>query len=127
LKQRRTDGGDFAHCPEVTGRAPCGEQSAVHARHPDGIETGSAQRGHNLPVHRTREHHLNDLGNLRGRHAHPVAFLNGELETPAHFRYRLSATMDDYERVNRREGTGTFLEPSRPIELVAADLRDARS
>ena len=118
--------GDLAHVPEL-GRAGTGrEKAAVHARQPDGIESRRAERRHDSPVHRPRHDLLDHFGHLGARHAAPVAFLDGQTEPLGEGADGVPATVDHDHGVEPRERAGAPGEPAGPVELVAAQLDDAR-
>src|SRR5439155_317994 len=100
-------------------------QAAVHAREPDGVEPGPAQRRHEHAVDRAGEHHLYRLRHLGGGDAAAVALLDRERGPPRQCGHGLATAVHQHHGADRAERIGARGQPRGAIELVAAELDDA--
>ena len=115
---------DLPHHPEAAGGGTGDQQPAVHARQPDRVETGGAQLGDDLPVHRAAQHELHHLRDLGRRDAQAVPLLDGEAEPAAQRADRAPAAVYHDHGIEAHQRPGAAREPAGAIELVAAQLHD---
>jgi hypothetical protein len=101
------------------------QEAAIHAAQADGVDAGVAQRADQQAIHRTAEHHLDDLGDLGCRDTQTVTLLDGEAEPARPGADRLPAAVHDHGRARALERPRAGGHPIGAVELVAADLDDA--
>src|SRR5206468_267502 len=107
LQQRSPDVDDLPNLTEdrsVLERLS-GQQSAVDTRQSNRIETGVAKRGDEQPIHRPTEYHLDQLGDLRRRHAQTVTLLDGQAKPVRPGACRLPASVHNHGRAKLAQAT----------------------
>jgi len=97
----------------------------IDAGETDRVETRRAQGADEQAIDRPTQHHFDNLGYFGRRHAHAVAFLDGQSEAPRPRADGMTPAVHHDDRTRPPECPRAFSDPFRTIELVAADFDDA--